>query len=182
MGNMYLYAEIRRINYYKLLSHIQDAGKPKVVLSGIVSDIFKGALNVFVIKKILKQPFILKRIILGFAEEYGVSFSELKVGYGVFAHDGESENCIINAIVLIDNVNYTKLADVISESLKSAGMEKINNKVAGAIRIIKPFIDETMSTVPQSAIKELFELLAREKVIELAQRSGITISDISLDW
>jgi hypothetical protein len=38
-----------------------------------------------------------------------------------------------------------------------------------------------MATVPPSAIIELFELLAREKVIELAQNSGITISDIILD-
>jgi len=180
MRNMYLYAEIRHIDFDKLLSHIQDAEKPKTVLSGIASEIWKVALNPFIIKRLLKHPFVMKRIILGFAEEYGVTFYGLKVGYGVFAHNGESENCILNAMVLIDNINYSKLADVISDMLKSAGTKNNNHTVTEVLRIIKPFISETMETVPLSAIVELFELLAREKVIVLAQNCGITISDILL--
>ncbi|MCL2663281.1 MAG: hypothetical protein FWE83_08150 [Oscillospiraceae bacterium] len=178
---MFICSELQHINFDKLLSHIQSAEKPKTVLSGIVSDIAKVALNTFVIKRIIKHPFILHRIILGFAEEYGVTLSGLRVGSNAFEHNKESEDCIMDVKVSIESIDYAKLADVISESVKSTGTKTNNHTVTETIRIIKPFIDETMSTIPPSAIVELFELLAREKVIELAQNSGITISDISLE-
>jgi len=180
MKTMYIYSGLQHINFDKLLSHIQDAEKPKTVLAGIVSGIAKTALSTFVIKRIIKHPFILHRLILGFAEEYGVALSGLRVGSNVFEHTKKSEECIIDVKVSIGNIDYAKLADVISESLKSTGTKTNNRTVMETIRIIKPFIGETVATVPPSAIVELFELFAREKVIELAQNCGITISDISL--
>ena len=179
---MYLYSELQHVNFDKLLSRIQGAEKPTGVLFGIASKIIKVALNAFVIKRIFKHTLILKRIILSFVEEYGVTLSTLKVGYGVFAHNGEfGQHRILSASILIDNVNYTLLADVINDSLRSTETKSNNHILTEVIKIIKPFIDETMATVPPSAIVELFELLARDKVIELAQNCGITISSIKLE-
>ena len=178
---MYLYSELQHINFDKLLSRIQDVEKPITVLSGIALRVVKVTLNAFIIKRIIKHPSLLRRIILRFTEEYGVFLSKLKVGDNAFAQNRESERKILNATVLIDNINYTKLAGVISESLKSTGTESNNHTLTEAIRIIKPFINETMATVPPSAIVDLFELLARDKVIELARNCGITISSIKLE-
>ena len=178
---MYLYSELHHINYDKLLSRIQAAEKPITVLSGIALRVVKVALSAFVIKRIIKHPSLLRRIILRFTEEYGVILSELGVGDNVFAQNKESEHKILNVTVLIDSINYSKLADVINESLKSTGRENNNHTLTEAIRIIKPFIAETMASVPPSAIVDLFELLARDKVIELAQNCGITISSIQLE-
>jgi len=178
---MYLYSELRHINFDKLLSRIQGAEKPITVLSGIVARVVKVALSAFVIKRIIKHPSILRRIILRFTEEYGVFLSELRVGDNAFTQSKESESNILNATVLIDSINYTKLAGVISDSLKSTGTESNNHTLTEAIRIIKPFIAETMGTVPPSAIVELFELFARDKVIELVQNCGIVISSIKLE-
>jgi len=177
---MYLYSELQHINYDKLLSRIQAADKPKTVLSGIVSEVSKVALSAFVIKRIIKHPPLLRRILLRFTEEYGFTLSELRVGDNAFAQNKKSGSKILNATVFIDNINYTKLTDVISESLKSTETESTNHTLTEVIRIIKPFIAETMATVPPSAIVELLELFARDKAIELAQNCGITISSIQL--
>jgi hypothetical protein len=181
MKNMYIYSGLQHINFDKLLSRIQSAERPKTVLSGIVSDIAKVALNAFILKRIIKHPFILHRVILGFAEEYGVALSGLRVGNNTLKNNKTSEDCIMDVKVSIESIDYSKLADIINESMKSTGTKTNNSTVTETIRIIKPFIGETMATVPPSAIVELFELLARDKVIELAQNSGITISDISLE-
>jgi len=178
---MYLYSELQHINFDKLLSRIQGAEKPITVLAGIASRVAKVALSAFVIKRIIKHPSLLRRIILRFTEEYGVILSELSVGDNAFVQNKESESKAFNATVFIDSINYSKLTDVISESLKSTGRESNNHTLAEVIRIIKPFIGETMATVPPSAIVELFELFAREKVIELAKNCGITISSIKLE-
>ena len=178
---MYLYSELQYINFDKLLSRIEAAEKPITVLSGIALSVVKVALSAFVIKRIIKHPSFLRRIILRFTEEYGVILSGLRVGDNAFAQNKESEYKILNATILIDSIDYTKLADAISESLKSTGRESNNHTLTEAIRIIKPFIAETMATVPPSAIVELFELFAREKVIKVAQNCGISISNISLE-
>ena len=85
---------------------------------------------------------------------------------------------MLNISASID-IDYDKLSKRISES-KDKKDSNLNKRVYETVRIVKPFIGKTMSTIPPSAIAELFDLLAKEKIIELAGDAGVTISSISV--
>jgi hypothetical protein len=64
---------------------------------------------------------------------------------------------------------------------KSDKKENENNfDVAGIIKIVEPFIADTMKTIPPKAIAELFMLLGREQIMKLAKNFGVELSDISV--
>ena len=76
----------------------------------------------------------------------------------------------------VKKIDYQKIINEITKSTPP----KDNSLVSDILKIIEPFAAETMKTIPDSAIAELFMLLGRDKLIEMAQGYGVEISDLSL--
>ena len=84
-----------------------------------------------------------------------------------------------NMLILTASVKKIDYQKIINEITKSTP-PKDNSLVSDILKIIEPFAAETMKTIPDSAIAELFMLLGRDKLIEMAQGYGVEISDLSL--
>jgi hypothetical protein len=76
--------------------------------------------------------------------------------------------------VKVSDINYKKLMDKIGAG---GGGGFPMPEIAA---ILKPFINDTMKTIPPSAIAALFELLGRELVLKFADEYGVGLSDISV--
>jgi len=181
---MNINAKLHCIDFDKLLTHIQTPNKTKGPLANFFTKTVKIAISPFVVKRVINSPSILKRLIFSIADEYGVAISELTINTKVFLpHNRSAESScgnFLNASIIIDNIDYSVLSTFILESMNSANKANHNAIQSEAIRIIKPFINETVATIPPSAISELFELLAKDKLIEMAKGYGVTLSDVAL--
>ena len=88
---------------------------------------------------------------------------------------------MLNISVSIESSDYKTLLNTIEPNSQKTGKSNNNGKVVGeVIRIVKPFIADTLSTIPPSAIAELFDLLARDKVVDLAKKYGVHLSAVDI--
>ena len=88
---------------------------------------------------------------------------------------------MLNILASIANIDYHKMAEAISASTSKKKTKDSNDTVSEIIRIVKPFISDTMSTIPTSAISVLFKLLDQNKIIELAGDNGVFLSGITVN-
>lgn len=84
---------------------------------------------------------------------------------------------MLNLSASIEKIDYQKLINTIQGSSASKGGSLV---VPDVIKIIEPFLAETMKTIPDAAIAELFMLLGRDKIVEMAQDYGVKISHLSM--
>jgi len=190
---MKLYAELKHIDYEKLFSGIYESyqttkitHKKQNFFSSVVSGISNGlkelfrtvVINSWSLKKIIENPSLLKLQAVNQSKKYGASFTVLKIGDDTLINERTGGKNMLNISASID-IDYDKLSKRISES-KNKKDSNLNKRVYETVRIVKPFISKTMSTIPPSAIAELFDLLAKEKIIKLAGSAGVTISSISV--
>jgi len=177
-----LYGELQSIDYDVLISHIQaphEKRKPVPhwlikLLGKILESHFSGILRLFAPKKEVQE----------FLEEYGVSFSKLEIkGFPLIEKPTRGKN-MLNITVSIDSVNWDVLADRLSGISLSSSNSGVNDnaiQIQQVAEIVKPFINDTMATVPPSAMVELFDLLGKDKVVELAGSCGVKVSMISIE-
>ena len=174
---IHIYAELHSIDYDKLLAGVTEHKAARGVpfwLIKLLGELLTGPLSGVL------RCFIPKRKLHDFVEEYGVSLNVLKVKGITLLEERVHSECLLKLSGNISKVDW----DVLSKSLKStANKEKTDSKsklLPEIIKIIKPFIGETMATVPPSAVVALFELLGRDKLIEFAGNHGIMVSTISI--
>jgi len=174
-------AKLHYVDYNKLLMRIQTPNKSKGLLAGFFAKTARVAISPFIVRKIINTPSILKRLIFNITDDYGVVISELTIDGKIFLQSVNGKGGFLNASIIVDNIDCDKLSALISESINSTGKSNHNATLTDVIRIIKPFIGETIATIPPPAIAELFELLAKDKVIEYVEHNyGIAISDVVL--
>jgi len=178
---MNINAKVQHIDYNKLLHRIQIPSKSKGPLANFFTKTVKVAVSPFVVRKLIQSPSILKRLIFSVAEEYGVTISELVIDSKVFSQGNSENNNFMKASILINSVNYETLTKFIVETIDSKTKVAHDVTFTEVLRIIKPFIGETIATIPLSAISELFELLIKDKIISLAINYGIAVSNIILE-
>ena len=188
---MQLYAELQHIDYDKLLSHIRGAYKNTHKRQDFFSSLFSGftnglkqffgklVINPWILKKITENPSFLKSPAAKLSQKYGVLFTVLKIESDTLISKKTGEKNMLNISATIGDIDYDRLARRITES-KDRKDGVGNERIYEAVRIVKPFIDKTMATIPPSAIAELFELFARDKIIKLAGEAGVTISNVSV--
>jgi len=165
-----LYARLERIDYDKLLSRIQS----REGLGTLASWFVKAP----VISFGLKRAWLMRSPLRKLAEGYGVSLTLLRLNSKTLIDKGGRG--MLNLSVSIESIDYQKLAGAISAWMRSEGGigSETLRKVA---ETVKPFIGETMSTIPPDAIAKLFDLLARDVLIEKAGSLGVKISEVSLE-
>ena len=173
-----VFAGLVGVDYEKLLLRIHEHKKKQTaippwlleVLGRLLTSPAGLALN-------LIAPLAKGRII-DFSGSCGVYFSELIIrDVNIIKTKREGRN-MLDISVSVASVEWDKLADTLIGRTKSGGNG--NTTLQDLVRIVKPFIAETMATIPPAAIVELFGLFAKEKAIELAGRHGIVVSDISV--
>lgn len=172
-----IYAELGGINYEKLLSRI---GQEKKRQSKLAAFILKIALNTFVLKNAIKHPLLLKTPIVNLATDYGILLNKLKIGGDTLIQKNSESKGLLNISVMIESIDYSKIISIVNESSKNEKDSVKDATLPEIIRIIKPFIEDTMAMIPSSAIAELFDLLAKDKVIALTGNYGISLSSISI--
>ncbi|MCL2425427.1 MAG: hypothetical protein FWD05_03715 [Oscillospiraceae bacterium] len=177
---MIINAKLCYIDFKKLITRIQTPSKSKGSLANFFAKTIKVAISPFVVRKMIHSPSILKRLVFSVAEEYGIAISKLTVDSKVFFKPDTKHSDFIKVSILVDNIDYVTVSKFITETLDSTNEVSHNTTLTEVLRIIKPFIGETMATIPPSAISELFDLLAKEKIVELARNYGIAVSNITL--
>jgi hypothetical protein len=172
---MQIYAELHSIDYTKLLEFARARLKKKTMKIPRIAGFAAGALN-----SRLAQPLIhgtirstVRRWLT--ANDIGIDFAALKIDGRVLLHTKKGEPNMFNFSTSVD-IDYSKLVAALSE-LQTKGKGLPLDKI---LEIVKPFIGETMKTIPPSAIAELFELVAKDIVVEKATDFGVKISAISL--
>jgi len=173
-----LYGELHSINYQKLLSKLEEPKHPHkhvpIWLIKLLSELLESHISSIL------RPFIPKRKIKHLTEDFGISLSILKIkDIDLIEHKTNADN-MLSITAKIDHVNWDKLSASLNRAAKKVEIEQ-ENLLPEIIKIIKPFINNTMSTVPPSAYVELFELLAKDKVVESAGLYGIAISEVSVE-
>jgi len=169
-----VYAELYGIDYVKFLSRLQKERARQSLLSSFLLRFAKSA---FILKRVVSHPLLMKKQIVKLADYYGVTFSVLMIGDDVLIQNRLGGRSMLNISVSVDSIDYGKIVDIIGESAKG-GTNSVLPEVA---RILKPFIGETMATVPPSAIAELFDLLGKDKVVGLLGNYGIAVSEVSVE-
>ena len=171
-----VYAEIYSIDYEKLLSRIQEKRELKKIIKVFVT-------KPFGLKTIMRSIGLINPIIKKEAKKYGLAFSVLRIvdNNQVYKNEGEGGNSILNIFASITDIDYQKMAEAISASTSKKKTKDSNDTVSEVIRIVKPFINDTMSTIPTSAISELFDVLIRNKITKLAGDYGVSLLDISVN-
>ena len=173
-----LYGELQSIDYQKLLSKLEEPKHPHkhvpIWLIKLLSELLESHISSIL------RPFIPKRKIKHLTEDFGISFSVLKIkDIDLIEHKTNADN-MLSIIAKIDHVNWGKLSAIINSATKKVEIEQ-ENPLPEIIKIIKPFINDTMATVPPSAMVELFKLLAKDKIIELASINGIKTSEVLVE-
>jgi len=170
-----LHAELQSIDYAKLLYKIQEPDKKGVphwvikLLGELLTSSVSG------IAKIL----IPKGKIRDFAAEYGLSFSKLEVkGINLVKKITEADNMLYIS-AFIKKVDWNIFAGILSGTAKNQ-REQDNTHISEAFEIIKPFINDTMATVPSSAIVAMINLFGQDEVIRYAGDCGVIISSLSI--
>ena len=183
---MQIYTVIHSIDIDKLLVRIGSDKKPLGCLLSLVS-LLPKAVTRFAMKPMLqhivKRPTRIKSQIENLADEYGLSLSLLRVGDDKIIENMMEGAHMLNVSVSVDDIDYDKLVGIINESLlkRSYGDGEKNNMVVhDIIKIVKPFIGKTMATVPTSAIAELLNLLAIDKIVEMAGNYGVKLSKVAV--
>jgi hypothetical protein len=154
----------------------EDEEAARDAFSGLKDSFKKRMLKAAVEKKPL--GLLLKHRISKSAKTYGISLAELRIKSGAApggAVAGSGE--MLSISVSVKNIDYGKLAAGIEDITRASEIGS-SNALSKAAGIVKPFIGKTMATIPLPAVAELFDLLARDKVIELADNYGVTISSI----
>ncbi|MCL2677830.1 MAG: hypothetical protein FWE85_02120, partial [Clostridiales bacterium] len=114
----------------------------------------------------------------GLAEEYGVFFTTLQIRGVALIKTKAGGSDMLNISVSIEKIDWDKLANVMGGAAKKPQGGK--DTLQEVMRIAKPFIGKAMETIPPSAIAELFDLLLKDKVCELAGKHGVTVSGVSV--
>lgn len=173
-----LNAELHHIDYEKLLSRIQDAKEKQ---AGIPYWLVKiaGKLLTSNIGFIMKPiTLFTKNRISVFAEGYGIYFTELSIKDVTLIRTENEGGNMLDISVSIEKIDWDKLVSVIG-GISNRAFDN-NGTLPEVVRIIKPFVNETMATIPLNAIAELFDLLVKDKVVGLAEDYGVTVSEISV--
>jgi len=177
-----IYGELHSIDYRVLISHIQaphEKRKPVPhwlvkLLGKLLFSHISGFLRLFVPKSEIHE----------FLEAYGVSFSKLELKGISLIDKTPSEQNMLNISVSIDSVDWDVLSDKLSD-ISSIGNELAAGdsaeKTRQLVEILKPFINDTMATIPPSAIVQLFDLLGKDKLVELAKSCGVVVSDVLIE-
>ena len=176
-----LYGELHSIDYEILASHIQvplEMRKPVPhwlikLLGKILVSHFSGILRLIIPKKEIQD----------FFKEYGVSFSKLELKDISLIEETTDFNNMLNITVSIDRVDWDVLSDRLDGIPVSGGSSNLKNgdsQIQQVAEIVKPFINDTVATVPPSAMVELFDLLGKDKVMEWAESYGVTVSAITV--
>ena len=179
---MQLYVKLHHIDYGKMLSRIQDQNQnPKEDLSGCLGGLIRtfgklglltNSFTIGIAKKFIKSS------VTDLTKGYGIYLSVLEIRGITIIRENRGGDNMLNISASIANIDWDKLMDTMGgPAKKSNGNDDILREV---VRIIKPFIGETMATIPNEAIAELFDLLARDKVIDVAWDYGVEVSDITV--
>ncbi|MCL2717603.1 MAG: hypothetical protein FWE14_02325 [Lachnospiraceae bacterium] len=86
-------------------------------------------------------------------------------------------NCMLTLSITIEKIDYQK---IINEIKKSASSQNDNAILSDVLNIVEPFAAETLNTIPPAAIADLFMLLGKDKIIDLAKKYGVKLSDLSV--
>ena len=189
-----LYAELNKIDYDVLISSIQvpiDNRKPVPgwlikLLGKLLASHLSGLLRLVIPKKEIQE----------FVEEFGVYFSKIELKGIPLIEEVTNRKNILKISIHIKSVDWAVLADSLSgiaqsgenagtnsqaDSSSNADSNNTANQVQQAAEIVKPFISDTMATIPLSAIVKLFDLLWKDKVIEFAKNCGVVVSEVSVE-
>jgi len=174
-----LYAVIEDIGYDTMAATLRKK-KEHGVLHSILSAMGIGLLtHPFILRKAIEHPTILKHQIKKHATEHGINLSILEIGEKVLEHKEKRGKKMLDISISIKSIDYNKLSSTIGETAHNA--ESMNNTVSEVAKIVKPFISETMATIPIDAIPKLFELLGKDKVVEMAEKYGVVVDGVALD-
>jgi hypothetical protein len=171
-----LYAELYHIDYKKLLSQIQEQKEMSVGAPLWLIEFLGKLLTSHV--GFLLNIVIPRGKIAGFAEEYGVTFTKLIIKDVTLIKTKTGGSNMLNISASIDKVEWGKLLSVLGGPAKKPKVG--DDTLQKVIKIVEPFIANTMDTIPNEAIAELFNLLARDKVMALARNYGVRLSGVSV--
>jgi len=177
-----LYGELHSIDYETLAAIIQtppDNRSPIPqwmikFLGNTLTSHFSGILRLIVPKKEIRE----------FIEVYGVSFSKLELKGILLIDEIAGADNILTISISIKSVDWDVLADRLISISESSGISELSDDEKQAERvaeIVKPFINDTMKTVPMAAVIELFEVLWKDELIKLMESCGVVISEILIE-
>ena len=183
---------VRNIDYDALFGQIEAATgdstskqenhtgfSTKIVSNlGWLFNLFAKMTPDFLLAKIIDSK---KKALLDLAKDYGVCLTFLTVDSEPPKMPNKAERNMLNISVSIKSIDYKTLLNAIEPNSQKTGKVNDNGNVVGeVVRIVKPFIADTLSTIPSAAIVELFDLLARDKVVDLAKKYGVQLSAIDI--
>jgi hypothetical protein len=83
--------------------------------------------------------------------------------------------------IAIEEIKYSKFAAKLFEKLTShqakGGEDNLFRQI---FKIVEPFADKTLRTIPPSAIAQLFDLLGKNAILALAKEFGVNMTDIQI--
>ena len=131
-----------------------------------------------IVKIGLKNPGRLKSIITDLADNYGASLGSVSIDNDIIINNGPGDKNTWNISITIEKVDYDKLADIIVESMTNPKPPDTNSTFLQIVKILQPFINETMATVPPDAITELLNITTKERVVEFAKHCGLEVAEM----
>jgi len=170
-----LNAKLHSIDYSKLLNKVQkqdEKGLPHWLIR-LLGELLTGPISG------LAKSLIPKKKVEEFAREYGLLFTKLEINGIALIKNKSEDDYILSIFINVENVDWKTFASFLSGKSKKY-KEQNNTTTSAAIEIIKPFINNTMATVPLSVIIELFDLIGQDKIIKLAEGCGVTVSSIKI--
>ncbi|MDR2530393.1 MAG: hypothetical protein LBC65_02475 [Oscillospiraceae bacterium] len=151
----YILIEVLGVDYSRLVSEVREARAdvPAIIAGAIKLVTIGGDLSGF--SKQLQNLGVFTKIT---ASRVGIV--------------GRTTN-MLNINITIDGVDPIAAIRRVREHGGSGG-----GVVPRVLEIVEPFAADTLRTIPPSAIAELFNLLAKERLIELAKEFGVSVSEI----
>ncbi|MCL2254386.1 MAG: hypothetical protein FWC09_08065 [Lachnospiraceae bacterium] len=122
---------------------------------------------------------LLANQIVKFAAKYGISlmvYIENKKPKNENINE-RLTNIMYNLSVSVDRIDYQKLIESIRKDSSSKNGSSVFFEI---LKIITPFAADTMKTIPPKAVADLFMLLGRDKIIEMAKDYGVVLSGLSV--
>ena len=171
--NIHILAEIDNIDYQVFCRRL---AKPKD----------KGGMWSKIASFFIK-PGLLSLVPLGFignqirkiCSEYGISLSTMHIDKEAPTYRKRGGLCMFNISTSLE-IDYEKLARTVAESMGKNSIGGSNSTIVELVRIVAPFINNTMATVPPTALLQIFDLLARDKVVKAAESWGVKLVNLDV--
>lgn len=182
----YFLFSIKRVDYSVLLDKIRinktrAAPKPSGGLAQIKSFLINIVLGLPFVKRLIPQVAVDKAVdkAVNLLSDYGITATGSVAPQKIKRNSEEISMLTIAFSIDTKKINMSKLR----AKLQNNNPKRSNNDLFSQILAIdskSPFVANALAAIPPGAVAELFDLLGKDKLLDLAKEFGVSISGLSV--